>query len=466
MQSTTTATDAPARGRRRHGSVAARLDSPLWAAAISLGAWLAFVLARLEAWAHGRLSLFIMSGVKKYSHPGRMSPLIAHVPITGYDGQFYYRLAMGPFNWRREAYGIAMDYAYRYTRLGYPLLAWVLSLGRAQWLPVVLVAVNLACMAVIGWLGGSLARSSGRHALCGLLLAGYFGMVISVGRDTAEPLADALMLGGLLLLRRERWLLATTLITGAAVTNETTLILPLALLLTRLYPLLTALGTRPLETEAPRAAASASERGQARARAAKPDGQTATQELQGGLGGLVFIPPGKRDLAWLVPGCAYLALQVVERLVVRWQAAASADAARNLGLPFQGMERGLRADAQGLSWSHLGAYDINLIEFIALAAIVLAGLAVLRSTTAPPHERLAFLGFVLVEMVLATWQFWGSTFGDGRSFGDAYLLAVVMLLATPAAGARPALPSRRLAMIAAVVVAALIVVARRRILFE
>jgi len=105
---------------------------------------------------------------------------------------------------------------------------------------------------------------------------------------------------------------------------------------------------------------------------------------------------------------------------------------------------------------------------------------VLRSTTAPLHERVAFVGFVLVEMVIASGQFWDSVFGDGRTYIDAFLMAVIMLLATPSTRAEgtPAttrlwvLTSNRvvtnkyLGWLAAVAVVALIVVARRRILFQ
>jgi hypothetical protein len=150
-----------------------------------------------------------------------------------------------------------------------------------------------------------------------------------------------------------------------------------------------------------------------------------------------------------------------------------------------------------MSWTHLGMYDINLIEFIALAAFVVAGLLALRSTTAPAQERVAFAGFVLIEMVIASGQFWDSVFGDGRTYVDAYVLAVVLLLATPAGTVsaaasqgtqrKPAslvtaaangtrkltvlatsqvVTNKRLAVLAAIAVAALIVVARRRILFQ
>jgi len=89
---------------------------------------------------------------------------------------------------------------------------------------------------------------------------------------------------------------------------------------------------------------------------------------------------------------------------------------------------------------------------------------------------------VLVEMVIASGQFWDSVFGDGRTYIDAFLLAVIMLLATPSTRSSSAEPSgatklwvlttnrvvtnKHLAWLTAVAVVALIVVARRRILFQ
>ena len=187
------------------------------------------------------------------------------------------------------------------------------------------------------------------------------------------------------------------------------------------------------------------------------------------------------DLVWVLPGAAYVVLQGIEHVVVKGKAGGVADATANLTLPFKALVPAVYRDIHRLSWTHLGMYDINLIEFIALATVVVAGLLVLRSTTAPVHERVAFVGFVLVEMVLASGQFWDSVFGDGRTYIDAFLLAVIMLLATPATrsagtvgGATKlwvlttnrVVTNKHLAWLTAVVVAALIVVARRRILFE
>jgi hypothetical protein len=415
----TPATDVTASPPASAGRLA-RLDRPVVAGLIAFAGWLVFVVARLAGWADGKLSKFLASGTT-YSHPALMFPKVAHVHGKGYDGQFYYRFAFNPFNWHLTAYGITIDHPYRYTRIGYSVVAWLLSGGgHGRVLPLVLVVVNLASVAAMAWIGGVLARDHGRHALWGLLFAVYFGLVISIGRDTSEPLADACLLGGLLAYRRGRYLLAALLVGYAVFTNEPVLVFPVALALTRLWQM-------------------------CRRQAGRRQGS-----------------PGRADLAWLLPGLVYVVLQAIQKLVVPGTAGGVADASANLTLPFQAMVPGLFRDVRRMSWTHLGTYDYNLIEFLAIAAFIVAALMVIRSTTAPLHERVAFVGFVGVELVIASGQFWDSVFGDGRTFIDAYVLAVVLLLSAPLR----VVTGRRLGWLAAAVVAALIVVARRRILFE
>jgi hypothetical protein len=87
---------------------------------------------------------------------------------------------LNPFNWHKTAYDITMDYNYRYTRIGYPVVGWIVSLGQHHLVPFALVAINLICVAIIGWLGGKFARESGRHALWGLLFVAYFGLIVAL----------------------------------------------------------------------------------------------------------------------------------------------------------------------------------------------------------------------------------------------------------------------------------------------
>jgi hypothetical protein len=397
-----------------------RLNRPLVPGIIAFLGWLGFALARWQIWANGHLSLFIMAG-HKYTHRDQLPHGLLLVPNAGYDGQFYYRLALDPFNWNKTAFGITMDQSYRYTRIGYPFVVWIASLGQHQLVPVMLVAVNLLGVAAIAMLGGMFARDSGRHALWGLAFAAYFGLAISVGRDTAEPLAEACMLGGLLAYRRgaaastggRRYALATALFTLGAITRETILLAPAAIAVTRIVAVL-------------------------RRR----------------------VTPGLADLTWVVPAAVYGVVEVAVHVVVKGEFPLLANSSRNLVMPFTSMIDALKYDIAHINTAHLGLIDIDLLEYATLAIFILAGLAVLFVTTAPVHERLAFVFFV-VQLGLLSSQIWTSTFGDGRSLIEPYLMALVLLVATP----RRYLSWRYLGMIAACVVPALLVVARRRALY-
>jgi len=422
--------------------VLARLNNPIATGLAGFIGWTIYVAARWKIWAHGHISLFIMSGSSpRYTNSAQMFPKILHVPNIGYDGQFYYRFAFDPFNWNPTAYGITVDHNYRYTRIGFSLVAWIVSLGgHGRLLPTVLVVLNLIFVGVMAWLGAKFARESGRHALWGLLFVGYFGLVISVGRDTSEPLADACMLGGLLAYRHSRYLLAALLVCYGVFTNEPILVLAVAIAVVRLYQFW-----------------------------------------------LKRARPGKPDLIWVLPGAVYVVLQIAEKLVVKGTSGGVADAAANLTLPFKALVPGVYRDIKHLSLTHL-KYDYNLIEFIALAVIVVAAFLFIRSSTARPHEKVAFVCFVGVEMVIASGQYWDSTFGDGRTYIDAFLMAIIVLLAAPAgtvtAGvtgtARKAhasladrvfapdrvLTNKRLGWLAAVAFAVLVLVARRHVLAQ
>src|SRR5690606_8107269 len=105
-------------------------------------------------------------------------------------------------------------------------LAWVASAGDADLVPWSLVGLNVAAMAVVGAIGGGLARSAGRHAAWGLLFALWPGFAYSLSMDTSELVASAFALGGLLALRHRRWVPAALLFGAAVITRDTTAVVP------------------------------------------------------------------------------------------------------------------------------------------------------------------------------------------------------------------------------------------------
>jgi len=386
-------------------------DRPIVPGLIALLAALAFVLARWQTWAQGNISRFILVG-QHFATPARLPRGIPVAPAYGYDGQFFYRLALDPLNLRLTAYGITMDQPYRFMRIGYPALTWLVSFGDRALVPVMLVAVNVAAVGAIGWLGGILARRSGRHALAGLLAPAYFGLVTSLARDTAEPLAAACLLAGLLAIRARRPVLAAFLLAYGALTRETVMVAVAAIAAVRIFGLL------------------------ARHRPARP---------------------GRDDLPWLGPAAAFTAWQVVVRAATG-SSTLLADGGRNVGTPFVGPFAALKTNLAHFDPRQFDQVDLWFLQLAVLALFAVAALACLRSTAAPAHERLAFVLF-LVEICVVTPSTWHSLDSDLRSFIEVYLMAVIILLGTP----RPSLAARLLPYLAGFTVPALILVILRRL---
>jgi hypothetical protein len=384
---------------------------PIAPGLIALLGALAFVLTRLQTWAQGSISRFILVG-QHFATPAQLPFGIPVAPAYGYDGQFFYRLALDPLNFRLTAYGITVDRPYRFMRIGYPALTWLVSAGQHAAVPLTLVAVNVAAIGALGFLGGVFARQAGRPALAGLLLPAYFGLITSLSRDTAEPLAAACLLGGLLAIRGRRPVLAALLLAYGTLTRETVMVAVAAIAAVQIFGIL------------------------ARRRPARP---------------------GRDDLPWLVPAIAFTAWQVMIRAATG-SSTVLADSGRNAGVPFAGPFDALKANLAHFDPHQFDQVDLWFLELAVLLLFAVAALACLRSTTAPFHERLAFVLF-LVEICVVTPTTWSSLDSDLRSFIEAYLLAVVILLGTPL----QSLATRLLPYLAGFVLPALILVTERRL---
>lgn len=212
-------------------SPAARSDHPLAPALVGvLGACV--VLAIHLGRAGGDVATFVHAA-RPWADP---TMLAANVPVVtaGYDGMFYYRLALDPFTDRVTDRGITLDLpAYRQQRILYPLLAWAASGADAGRVPLALVLVNVAGMFAIGWLGGSLARDARLHALWGSLFAAYPGFVPTLTNDLTEIVAAAFTLAALRSLRAERPIASAGALALAALARETTALLTAAVGVTR-----------------------------------------------------------------------------------------------------------------------------------------------------------------------------------------------------------------------------------------
>jgi hypothetical protein len=354
--------------------LASRTDRPLATAAAAAAAGTLFVLARLFVVAKDDISRFVMAGAD-FVNPARAPKGLYVFPGSGYDGQFYYRLALDPADLAKSAWGITLDSGFRIQRIGMPVLAWVASAGQHQLVPEALVAVNLAAFTVLALLGGMIAKDAGRHAGWGLLVAGFWGFLFSIGRDLPEVVASCFLVGGLVCLRRARPLLGGLVLAGAVLTLETTLDVVIALGLTSLVEIL------------------------------RRDRR-----------------PGTWDLAWLVPSLAFAGWQLTGWAVTGILPMRS-DTGDNLAAPLVNMVGAVLhylahfASASSLLW---------LGELFVLAVVALLAAWSLPRSRAPAWEKAAWVVAVVVVLSLARAIWYGhATF---RGYEDLYVLSSLVLV--------------------------------------
>jgi hypothetical protein len=363
-----------------------RVDTPIAVAALTLLAYLPFLTIRLirSEW---DVSRFVCAG-ENYCDPTATPPgLFVASNSDGYDGQFFYRLALDPFTPRRTDFGIRLDKpAYRQARIVYPLLAWIASAGNAEWTPFALLFLNVLCLGAIGWLGGGFAKTLGRHAAWGLLISLYPGFLLTLSRDTGEIMSSAALLAAMVALQRQRLVACSVALCAAALTRETTLGLAAAVAIV-------ALGKHLFRgnSSAPRA----------------------HQSLAGGV--------------WaMAPVALYVLWQLgLSRI---WGHLPLHEADGNLGRPFDGLSLFLqRAFIPFRGDARLMAAQIGLLGLI--GGLALAGL---RDARFAPAIRLAWCFYAALLVSLSS-MVWSEDWAYLRAASEFYLISAAIVIAAPTA---------------------------------
>lgn len=204
------------------------LDSPLACLLITGVVFLVFIFGRLYQ-SRFDPSSFIVAG-DRYCDASRVPKnLTVLKDSAGFDGQFYYRLALNPFTSQPTEFGITIDAPpLRHQRILYPLLSWGLSFGNHDLLPAVMILVNFFAVCLMGWIGGMYAQIFKQHALWGILLPLYPGFLLALSRDTVEILEATLVLASLFLLHRGKPIVATVVLALAVLTKETAVLIAVA----------------------------------------------------------------------------------------------------------------------------------------------------------------------------------------------------------------------------------------------
>jgi hypothetical protein len=178
----------------------------------------------------GGLGAFALAG-QAFVDPDATSDLPVYSASNGYDGQFFYRLALDPLTRQTTAFHITLDNPpYRQQRIGLPAAAWLLHEVSRVPTSMALVLVNVFAVIVAGWVGAQWARRFGRSPLWGVAIGASPALIMAVARDLSEPLATAALLVGLLVWTRGgRLWAASAAFTVAVLCRETVLIVLLGM---------------------------------------------------------------------------------------------------------------------------------------------------------------------------------------------------------------------------------------------
>ncbi len=353
------------------------ITSPLLPAIIVAVCYTAFFIPLLET-RHGDVSLFVIAGGPN-ADASKVPPGLTVIPnIGGYDGMWFYRLALDPFTRVQAAHGIRLDNpAYRQQRIGYPMLVWMLSLGHAAWVPALLVAVNIAAASAMASFGGAFARRFGKHALWGLIVPLYPGFVLTFSRDLSEIVAASFAMGAIWAIASRRNITAALLLTGAVLTRETTLMLALAL-----------------------AAAWGIER---------------LRRHERRIGAVTFVLPIAIYALWQV----FLALQ--------WGVTPLRAGAPGLSVPFVEYARFLATASMRRDHQE----RLYFLESLFLAGVVITIVLVWRRSKAAMEWRFAWLAYLALFSILPH-TIWLEDFGFLRIFSDLFLVSAALIIPSPA----------------------------------
>lgn len=365
--------------------------TPALLALLVFAAYTVLVLVRLEQ-RNWDASTFIVAGDRYVNRTQLIAPIAVIPNSSGYDGQFYYRLALNPFATEVTQYGITLDVpAYRVKRIGFPFLAWAVSSGHARELPWVMIGLNLVGLGAIAYVSTKLTRRHNAPVYLGLLPCLYPGFFLTLLRDTTEVVAAAFACAAMYLALNRSFWKAIPFATAAALTRETTILYLFGFGVTALIRMFR-----------------------------------------------------ERKWSWdivaiAIPAIIFLGWQY---LVFRtWGASPFSGTEPNLGMPFVGIWSFFNTNSLG-PLQHtfefkLHAYFLGAAVICGLIGLIVAGEAIRGAP--PPPITISWAICALLVICLTT-SVWVEPYAYLRAFSDCYVVGTILLiLSRHLSGARYAL---------------------------
>lgn len=144
----------------------------------------------------------------------------------GYDGQFYYYVAMDPF--------LSKGYfknAYRQQRILYPLMARYFAFGKESLIPYTLYAVNLLALAVGMYFLIRILKQYSVHPLWSLFYGLSPSSIMTIQYDLPSPVSISLIIAAIYFYTNRKIFLAAAFMSLSFLTREDSIVVFLPLLL-------------------------------------------------------------------------------------------------------------------------------------------------------------------------------------------------------------------------------------------
>ncbi len=153
----------------------------------------------------------------------------------GYDGQQFLSLALDPFFQDLDTLESLDHPAYRYRRILYPLLSYILGFGNSQIIPYVMVAINAIAILLMIRITSLYFKSQLVNINQALFLLCIPGVWIVLSLSTSDLLAGLLFISSFYFYQNNQPIYTSLMVSLACLTRETMLILWLALIFSAIW---------------------------------------------------------------------------------------------------------------------------------------------------------------------------------------------------------------------------------------
>ena len=153
----------------------------------------------------------------------------------GYDVQQFLSIALDPFLQDLDTLASLDHPAYRYRRILYPLLSYLLGFGNAQIIPYVMVAINAIAILLIIWVTGLYFKSYSAKVNQALFVLAIPGVWIVLSLSTSDLLAGLFFVSAFYFYQNNKPIYMSLMVSLGCLTRETLLLLWISLVFSAMW---------------------------------------------------------------------------------------------------------------------------------------------------------------------------------------------------------------------------------------